>query len=90
MISYKTIRFAVFSLMTLCATLSYAQVGINTTTPNGALEISSSTNGVVFPRVALTATNVAAPVVNPNGGSLAPGTTVFIRMLRQQGLTMCM
>ena len=77
MISYKTIRFAVFSLMTLCATLSYAQVGINTTTPNGALEISSSTNGVVFPRVALTASNVATPVVNPNGGSLAPGTTVF-------------
>ena len=57
---------------------AFAQVGINTTTPNGMLEVNSSTSGIVFPRVALTATNVAAPVVNPNGGG-APvvGTTVF-------------
>ena len=54
-----------------------AQIGINTTTPNGALDISSSNSGVVFPRVALAATDQASPVLNPAGGTLIAGTTVF-------------
>lgn len=54
-----------------------AQVGIGTTSPKGALDIESSTYGVVYPSVALTATDVAAPVVNPQGGALAIGTTVY-------------
>jgi len=52
-------------------------VGIGTNTPNGALEVNSSTSGFVLPRVALTTTTSAAPVVNPNGGSLVVGTTVY-------------
>lgn len=54
-----------------------AQVGVGTTTPAGALDVSSSTNGLIPPRVALTATNVAAPVVNPQGGPLVAGTLVW-------------
>ncbi len=55
----------------------YSQVGIGTTTPNGALDINSSTNGVLVSNVALTSRNVAAPVVNPNGGALLAGTLVW-------------
>ena len=56
---------------------SFAQVGINTTTPNGILDVTSTTMGVIPPKVALTATNVMAPVVNPQTGNLAVGTTVY-------------
>lgn len=55
----------------ICTSINFfsqAQVGVGTTTPNGALDVSSTTNGFVPPRVALTATNVAAPISNPNGG----------------------
>lgn len=55
----------------------FAQVGVGTTTPNGALDVSSSTNGFVPPRVALTATNAQAPVVNPQGGVIPAGTIVW-------------
>jgi hypothetical protein len=52
-------------------------VGIGTATPKGALDITSSTNGVLVPRVTLSAKNVAAPIVNPQGGSLIAGTLVW-------------
>lgn len=55
-----------------------AQVGIGTTTPEGALDISSTSQGVLLPRVSLTATNLSAPVINPNGTlSLATSTLVY-------------
>jgi hypothetical protein len=60
--------------------LSYAvsaQVGIGTTAPRGALDIVSTTQGFVPPQVALTANNVAAPVVNPQGGAIAAGTIIY-------------
>jgi hypothetical protein len=64
-------------LMLLITLSSFSQVGIGTTTPNGALDINSTTTGLVLPRVVLTATNVATPIVNPNGGVLVAGTTVY-------------
>jgi hypothetical protein len=57
--------------------ISYAQIGINTLTPNGMLDVNSTTNGFLIPRVALTANNVAAPVVNPQGGALTTSTLVY-------------
>ena len=53
-----------------------SQVGIGTNTPEGALDITSSTAGFIYPVVALT--SVLTPTIsNPNGGSLAIGTTVY-------------
>ncbi|MEZ4874670.1 MAG: hypothetical protein R2793_04300 [Flavobacteriaceae bacterium] len=57
--------------------ISIAQVGIGTTSPKGALDVESSGYGFVYPRVALTSTIVESPVVNPNGGGLVVGTTVY-------------
>ncbi len=72
--NYLSIFYILFS----CATI-FAQVGIGTTTPRGALDVPAGANnyGVVLPVVALTATNVAAPVTNPQGGAIVGGTTVI-------------
>ena len=55
------ISFSIFILSTLIAT---SQVGIGTDDPNvnSVLDISSSDKGLLMPRVALTATNSAAPL----------------------------
>jgi trimeric autotransporter adhesin len=37
----------------------FAQVGIGNTNPNGALEITSTNDGLIIPRIALTAANIA-------------------------------
>ncbi len=63
-----------FFLITVC---SNSQVGLGTTTPNAALDINSSSNGILIPRVALTAKNLSAPVVNPQGGLLINSTLVY-------------
>lgn len=68
--------FAFLISVTMCK-YSYSQVGIGTTTPNGALDVSSSTTGVLVPNVALTTRAAAAPVTNPAGGALANGTLVW-------------
>ncbi|WP_298955290.1 hypothetical protein [uncultured Nonlabens sp.] len=52
-------------------------VGIGTDSPAGALEINSENSGLVLPRVRLTSIVTAAPVINPQGGALEPGTTVY-------------
>lgn len=57
--------------------LAHSQVGIGTTTPTGALDISSTIYGFIPPRVALTSTTVAAPVLNPQTGALVSGTIVW-------------
>ncbi|WP_396157027.1 beta strand repeat-containing protein [Flavobacterium sp.] len=44
-------------------------IGINVTAPQGALDITSTTDGVLIPRVALTATNVAT-VLTPTVSEL--------------------
>jgi len=51
---------------------SIAQVGVGTNTPAGALDVDSTTSGLVMPRVANTGV-----VVNPNGGPIENGTMVY-------------
>ncbi len=57
--------------LTLLITLTYyanaQSVGINNTTPDASavLDIFSTNKGVLIPRIVLTATNIAAPVVAP-------------------------
>ncbi len=54
-----------------------AQTGIGTTTPNASakLEVASTTQGFLPPRVALTATNVFSPIVGTS--SAATGLLVY-------------
>ncbi len=64
---------------------SIAQVGIGTVTPEGVLDLNddSGTNkyGLVLPRVALSRTDVAPPIVDPDPtaapGTLPVGTVVY-------------
>lgn len=56
---------------------SIAQVGIGTVTPQGSLDIESTTQGVVLPRVVLTRTDTQSPVTNPQTGAIVSGTVVY-------------
>lgn len=67
----------VLMFFTLLVGSSFSQVGIGTTAPTGALDVTSTTNGMVIPRVTLTSLSVAAPVVNPQGGVITVGTLVY-------------
>ena len=66
--------------------ITFAQVGINTTDPKGALDFNSTTLGLVYPNVALLATNDPTPVVNPQGGALVEGTVVYNTNTTNTGL----
>jgi len=54
-----------------------AQVGVGTTTPEGALDVSSTTNGFIPPRVALLTSLTTPTITNPQGGALVRGTMVY-------------
>ncbi|MEZ4874669.1 MAG: hypothetical protein R2793_04295 [Flavobacteriaceae bacterium] len=73
----STLLFALFLLVN---SYFFAQnsgvVGINTTSPNGILDISATTTGMLYPRVALTDINTET-ITNPSGGSIVAGTTVY-------------
>ncbi|RTY90238.1 hypothetical protein [Flavobacterium sp. GT3R68] len=75
----KKISFILFTTLTFFTFSEIsAQIGFGTETPRGALEVSSSTNGLVLPQVALTSTAVSAPVVNPQtAGAPVTGTLVY-------------
>jgi len=73
----KNTQFVFIALIVMCTQFTNAQVGVGTTAPRGALEINSSTQGVVLPQVALTDITVQAPVVNPQGGVIPAGTFVW-------------
>lgn len=68
-------QFLTFVL--LCFSLiSYSQIGIGTTTPRGAVDIASTTQGFVLPTVSLAATNIQT-AINPQGGAIPAGTIVY-------------
>ncbi|MDC8003276.1 hypothetical protein POV27_04395 [Aureisphaera galaxeae] len=68
-----------------CYSANYAQIGIGTQTPEGALDVSDDNHGIIYPRIALTDYTVQSPVVNPNGGSVATGTVVYNTALTTSG-----
>lgn len=71
----KTYKLNYFSLLIILFSITtYSQVGIGTTTPNAALDITSANDGLLIPRVALTATNVAAPLTAPSNTELVFNT----------------
>lgn len=57
----------------LFLTFTNAQVGINTTTPQAALDVSSTTDGMLIPRVALSNTTTAT-IVTPTVSELVYNT----------------
>lgn len=69
--------FSISAAFLLFSNLIFAQVGIGTSSPQGILDIDSSIYGVVYPSVELTTTTDAAPVVNPQGGTIEVGTTIY-------------
>lgn len=68
----NTITFSFF----LIQAYTFAQVGVGTTTPRGALDINSTTQGVVIPSVALVDI-ITQTAINPQGGSIPTGTIVY-------------
>lgn len=84
-IKYSKITFLFIVFTAIGIHSSSAQVGVGTITPTGALDITSTTNGFVPPRVALTALNVATPIVNPQGGVIPAGTIVWNTMTANTG-----
>ncbi len=66
---YLWLTFLCFSLV------SYGQnVGIGTDTPNAKLDITGTTEGILIPRLELTATNNASPLVSPTISELIYNT----------------
>jgi hypothetical protein len=67
-------------LVLVCSLTSMAQVGIGTTTPNASakLDITSTTQGFLPPRVALTGTTDVSTIKNNAGTAVTPATGLLI------------
>lgn len=61
----------------LCIVTAHSQVGVSTITPQGALDITSSNNGILIPRVALASATDVATVISPNAPALVESTLVY-------------
>ena len=70
-------KITLFLVLSLFFNYCIAQVGIGTVNPTAALDVQSTTGGLLAPRVSLTTTLLPAPVVNPQGGLLPAGTMVY-------------
>ena len=75
--NYSKLFILVCSLSLISQGLFAQSVGINTDTPYGILDVTSSTQGLVLPRVSLISSTSQAPLVNPQTGSIPIGTTVY-------------
>lgn len=64
-------------LLFFCPFVSFSQVGVNTTNPNAMMDITSTDQGMLIPRVALLSAIDNTTVVNPQGGALVPSTLVY-------------
>ncbi|PTX61625.1 hypothetical protein C8N46_104268 [Kordia periserrulae] len=71
----------IFPLLFLCFSVTYSQIGINTTTVEDgvALKIESSDEGILIPRVSLTAKNNLSPFTT------APPTSTLIYNTQTSG-----
>jgi predicted membrane protein len=72
---YKSILTSL--LFILCIHVANAQVGIETSAPEAALDIASPDSGVLLPRIDVLSSTDATSVINPNGGALVQGTMVW-------------
>jgi hypothetical protein len=69
-------RFLFIVILSFMLIPVFAQTGIGTTTPHASakLEVASSTQGFLPPRIALTATNSASPISSPANGLMVFNT----------------
>lgn len=69
-------RNSIFWIISLISLIGKAQTGIGTTSPSPSakLEVASTNQGFLPPRIALTATNAASPVTSPATGLLVYNT----------------
>ena len=60
-------RNLILLIIVFVSSVTFAQVGINTTTPNAAsmLDVTATNKGVLLPRVALTGSNDVATIATP-------------------------
>ena len=72
----KVKQFVICIAFIICNINLNAQTGIGTTTPHASakLEVASSTQGFLPPRIALTATNSASPISSPANGLMVFNT----------------
>jgi trimeric autotransporter adhesin len=66
-----------YFLFLLFTCIANAQIGINTTTPNAALDVQSTNNGLLIPRVQLLDIYDTGTVTNPTGAGLITSTMVY-------------
>lgn len=71
---YYTITLLCF--LNCFSLVSWCQVGIQSTSPKGALDIGSTTTGLVYPTVALSDIYTET-IINPNATNLITGTFVY-------------
>jgi hypothetical protein len=69
----KTLIFLLF----LIGNYTFSQVGIGTTNPQAALDVRSTTDGLLIPRIALSATNVAT-IATPTISELVYNTNTTV------------
>ena len=62
------------AILMMITSNSFGQVGIGTTTPLGALDVTSTNDGLVIPRVALTISSSALPLTAPTTSELVYNT----------------
>lgn len=65
------------TLLLLSPFAALSQVGVNTVNPNAMMDITSTNNGLLIPRVALLSATDNTTVVNPQGGALITSTLVY-------------
>lgn len=83
----KQTTFRLFFTLSLVACLSaMGQVGIGTDDPRGALDIASTTQGLVYPVVSLSRTDTET-LINPSGAAnIEHGTTIFNNVTVDNGI----
>ena len=64
-------------IITFLAFNTYSQVGVGTTAPEGALDISSTNYGLLIPRVSLIDINDVLTITAPSGNPLAISTLIY-------------
>ena len=74
-------------LFLLISTGIYAQTGIGTTTPHASakLEVNSTTQGLLPPRIALSGTNDNTSIKNSSGTSITPASGLLIYNTATEG-----